>query len=1046
MTPIESVWLASLGSGAPAAELLLRAIEDTPAGGALIAWSDLAAAASRRPSAPALRRLLAHADWQTERTIEALAASVVRSLATELLPIHERTNGRLGRVAARLPPGLGADGLLEAAERLTRAVNRQNLIPAFPATEAGLEAAERSIIIGQPVLVGAAASLEALTHSLEACSRGLRRRAERGLAQVSCLVAFDPEPVTAAVESDLAALGGGRAERAGSMRGKTLPALLQLALAQHAAALAEVPDPGQLGLLILAEGERLGVALTRSLMVGLLAGEEVGNIPDAGLRQGLTGDWAMLSSARAHLDALAALGISVAELGRLADEQALILETDQLTRLAADEAAEAGAMKAMLGDLSGEFPGVLQALEAGRVSARLWRGDTTLWTQDPAEADEAARRLGWLLLPESMAGRVGEFEALRSQLMAEGYRHAVVLGMGGSSLAPDVFRRMLPAARGLELHVLDSTDPEMVAALARTIPVETTLFLVSSKSGTTTEPLALFEYFWAVAEPLLGAQTGKHFAAITDPGTPLQKLAQEHGFRASFAGPADVGGRYSALSAFGLVPAALLGADVRAMLAGGEAMARACGPTVEAAQHPGLQLGAFLGLGAEKGRDKLTFLSDGGCDPLEDWIEQLVAESSGKKGRGLLPITHETPGAPEEYGADRLFTYLRRTGEFDARAAGALRRRPSGDGARRRPGRGRPGRRVPALGVRHRRRLPPARHQRLRSAGRAARQGPHVGSAQELPQAGRAADATRAVAGAGGRGRGTRGRAGDPRRGRDRRRPVRHARHAARRRGVVLPGLPADGAGARGRVPGAARRPAAVGTAWRPASVSARATCTRPASTTRAGRTGRPSSSCPQTVPQAWPCPAWASASTCCSGRRPSATCRRCWPSAAAPGASTSNSTERLAAWFAVFAPPLRRRPPASACSCRGTCSLLLPPRRTRHERDRSALVTASARHPLRRVGRRLRPPARDGHRQPAPAEFRERPLVEHLQPTARAAAHAAPAALRPAFVGHGHARTRPTTASSRTSGDMTLMGHGWRAWRRCWEMSMAAGRRPRSI
>jgi transaldolase/glucose-6-phosphate isomerase len=669
MTPIESLWLASLGSGAPAAERILRSGSDAPVGGALIAWSDLAAASGRHPSAPALRRLLAHADWQTERAIEALAASVVRSLATELLPIHERTNGRLGRVAARLPPGLGADGLLEAAERLTRAVNRQNLIPGFPATEAGLEAAERSLIIGQPVLVGAAASLEALTHSLEACARGLRRRAERGLAPVGCLVAFDPEPVTAAVESDLAALGAGRAERAEAMRGKTLPALLQLALAQHAAALAEVPDPGQLGLLILAEGERLGVAAPRSVMVGLLAGEEVGDIPDPGLRQGLTGDWAMLSSARAHLDALAALGISVAELGRLADEQALILETDQLTRVAADEAAEARAMKAMLGDLSGEFPGVLQALQAGRVSAHLWRGDTTLWTQDPAEADEAARRLGWLLLPESMAGRVGEFEALRSQMMAEGYRHAVVLGMGGSSLAPDVFRRMLPAGRGLELHVLDSTDPEMVAALAGTIPVETTVFLVSSKSGTTTEPLALFEYFWAVAEPLLGAQTGKHFAAITDPGTPLQKLAQEHGFRASFAGPADVGGRYSALSAFGLVPAALLGADVRAMLAGGEAMARACGPTVEAAQHPGLQLGAFLGLGAEKGRDKLTFLSDGGCDPLEDWIEQLVAESSGKKGRGLLPVTHENPGAPEEYSADRLFVYLRRTGEFDAQAA-----------------------------------------------------------------------------------------------------------------------------------------------------------------------------------------------------------------------------------------------------------------------------------------------------------------------------------------------------------------------------------------
>ncbi|MBM3120789.1 MAG: hypothetical protein FJZ97_01225 [Chloroflexi bacterium] len=668
MTPVESLWLASLGSGAPAAERLLRLGSDTPGGGVLSVWSDLAAAAGRNARAPALRRLLGNADRQTERTIEALVALVVRSLATELLPIHERTNGRLGRVAVRLPPGLGADELLEAAERLTRAVNRQNLIPGYPTTAAGLEAAERSLSLGQPVLVGAAASLEALTHSLEACARGLRRRTERGLAPVGCLVAFDPEPMTAAVASELAALGGGRAERGASLRGKTLPALLQLALAQHAAARADLPDPDLLGLLVLADVERFGDEAARPLRFGLLAGEETGEVPDSGLRLGMTGDWAMLSSARAHLDGLAALGISVAELGRLADEQALILESDRLTTLAADEAAEAHAMKAMLGDLSGELPGVLQVMEAEQVSARLWRGDTTLWTQDPAEADEAARRLGWLLLPEAMAGRAGEFEALRSQLVSEGFRHAVVLGMGGSSLAPDVFRRMLPAERGLTLHVLDSTDPEMVAALAGTIPAETTLFLVSSKSGTTTEPLALFEYFWAVVEPLLGAQAGKHFAAITDPGTPLQKLAQERGFRAVFAGPPDVGGRYSALSAFGLVPAALMGADVRAMLAGGEAMARACGPTVEAAQHPGLQLGAYLGLGAERGRDKLTFLSDGGCDPLEDWIEQLVAESSGKKARGLLPITHERPGAPEDYGGDRLFAYLRRTGELDPQA------------------------------------------------------------------------------------------------------------------------------------------------------------------------------------------------------------------------------------------------------------------------------------------------------------------------------------------------------------------------------------------
>ena len=352
-------------------------------------------------------------------------------------------------MAAMLPPGLGAEGMLEAADRLARAVNRPNLVTGYPASAAGIEAAQRSLIVGQSVLVGATASLEALTQALEGCARGLLARAERGLPPVDCLLAFDAEPVTAAVESELAALAGGRAERARALHGQTLAALLQLALAQYAAARAELPDPGLLGLLVLVDADRLGRAAPEgarrgSVRVGLQTGDEAGDLADPDLRQGLTVDWAMLSSARAHLEALAALGISVDDLGRRADDQALTAEVERLAQLAAVEAAEAKVMKAMLGDLGGELAGVLQAMDAERVSARLWRGDTTLWTLDPAEADEAARRLGWLLLPESMPGRVGELESLRSQLMAEGYRHAVVLGMGGSSLAPDVFRRMLP--------------------------------------------------------------------------------------------------------------------------------------------------------------------------------------------------------------------------------------------------------------------------------------------------------------------------------------------------------------------------------------------------------------------------------------------------------------------------------------------------------------------------------------------------------------------------------------------------------------------------
>ncbi len=277
--------------------------------------------------------------------------------------------------------------------------------------------------------------------------------------------------------------------------------------------------------------------------------------------------------------------------------------------------------------------------------------------------------MGWLTLPEGMQAEAGALKAFAEELRCEGLRHAVVLGMGGSSLAPDVFRRILHPAQGMELHVLDSTDPEMVERIAGAVSPAEALYVVSSKSGTTTEPLALLEYFWAAAQAAVGDDAGRHFAAVTDPGTSLQTLAEARRFRRVFSAPANVGGRYSALSVFGLLPAALLGADVDALLTGAADMARRCGPGVEAARNPGLHLGALLALAAERGRDKLTFLADDGLEPLEDWIEQLIAESSGKEGKGILPITGEPPGAVESYGSDRAFAYLRATGEHDVLVA-----------------------------------------------------------------------------------------------------------------------------------------------------------------------------------------------------------------------------------------------------------------------------------------------------------------------------------------------------------------------------------------
>ncbi len=246
---------------------------------------------------------------------------------------------------------------------------------------------------------------------------------------------------------------------------------------------------------------------------------------------------------------------------------------------------------------------------------------------------------------------------------SEGIRDAVVLGMGGSSLAPEVFSRTFgPAFRHPAVTVLDSTHPDAVRALARRLDPETSLFVVSSKSGTTTEMLSFFYYFW---EQLAGVpERGKHFVAVTDPGTPLQTLARERGFREVFNAPADVGGRYSALTPFGLVPAALLGVDTGKLLARGRAMAESCGGHVAAADNPGLRLGAALGELALAGRDKVTFITSHSLETLPEWIEQLIAESTGKttlngKGRrGIVPVAGEPLGPPEAYGDDRFFAAL----------------------------------------------------------------------------------------------------------------------------------------------------------------------------------------------------------------------------------------------------------------------------------------------------------------------------------------------------------------------------------------------------
>jgi glucose-6-phosphate isomerase len=304
----------------------------------------------------------------------------------------------------------------------------------------------------------------------------------------------------------------------------------------------------------------------------------------------------------------------------------------------------------------------LERWVAEDVASRLWARDGSLWEASGKSPDEVSRWLGWLELPESMRSRIGELNNLARSVRDDGYAQAAVLGMGGSSLAPELFATVFGESRGeagtgMRLRILDSTHPDAVRSFRDWATVVRTVFCVSSKSGTTTEPLAFHAAMADVAPAL-------DFLAITDPGTPLVELAQSQEFRGIVEAPSDVGGRYSALSVFGLLPAVLAGVDIEGLLHHANEMVAHCRRPAD--ENPGLKLGAMLGEAALAGRDKLTILTSPRLASFGDWVEQLVAESTGKLGTGIVPIVGEPAGDPATYGEDRFIVLLTLSGEPDA--------------------------------------------------------------------------------------------------------------------------------------------------------------------------------------------------------------------------------------------------------------------------------------------------------------------------------------------------------------------------------------------
>jgi transaldolase/glucose-6-phosphate isomerase len=376
-----------------------------------------------------------------------------------------------------------------------------------------------------------------------------------------------------------------------------------------------------------------------------------------------------LDQARVLFSQLSSHGIEIGTVAEELEIEGVKAFADAFTELIHSIEVRKESAKTEVGKFLPNVADQVSHLKSEKFIERFFNKDATLWTSDQNAYDEIHNRMNWVNAPVENQKMIPELENFRKECLESGITKAVVLGMGGSSLAPEVFSLMHSSTtrdlQGLEISILDSTDPEQVALTREKSPVATTLFIVASKSGTTGEINAFSEYFWKMAQNDLGKDAGQHFVAITDPGSPLEKLAKERGYRTVFAGDPKVGGRYSALTAFGLVPASLIGMDLRQLLDRAAWMAELSGMQQMQEANPGLVLGAYIGNGAIQGRNKLTILTDQEWGPFANWLEQLIAESSGKIGKGITPVVNEPEMDAYDYGNDRLFVYLRSAGQKD---------------------------------------------------------------------------------------------------------------------------------------------------------------------------------------------------------------------------------------------------------------------------------------------------------------------------------------------------------------------------------------------
>jgi transaldolase / glucose-6-phosphate isomerase len=611
---------------------------------------------------------MAHENLEAFDIYERLAIRDVQLAADVLADLHQETKGKDGFVSLEVAPDLAHDteGTTEAARRYWQALDRPNVMIKIPGTPEGVGAIEESIYQGININVTLLFAVEAYEAVAEAYLRGLERRQQEGMPlDVKSVASFFVSRVDTNVDKKLDALGRGDLAgsaavanaRAAYRRFKEIFSGPRWDALHHAGAAAQRP--------LWASTGTKNPSYPDTKYVDTLVGRDtVNTMPMATLHAfadhgNVTGPTAEQDPAP-ELEALREAGI---DLRQVTDE--LLVDGIQqfeeamkrlLGGIAEHRAAIAtGRPPTIEGRLSTELESPVAARVRSAidedVARRVWRRDPSLW--GGPGVPEIENRLGWLTVADQMLEQAPDLHEFAAQARADGFTDAVLLGMGGSSLGPEVIRRSfgeIPDA--LRLHVLDSTHPDVVLGVQDAVDLAKTLFIVSSKSGGTIETLSHYRHFKAMAGP-------KQFVVVTDPGSPLEQLASDDGLRHCFLNPPDIGGRYSVLSYFGLVPAALMGVNIEALLHGAQVAEQNCAHYDSSESNSGLWLGAAVGELAVRGRDKLTFLVSGAIESFGLWVEQLVAESTGKQGRGILPVPGEPVGEADRYGNDRVFAYLR---------------------------------------------------------------------------------------------------------------------------------------------------------------------------------------------------------------------------------------------------------------------------------------------------------------------------------------------------------------------------------------------------